>query len=262
LLSESSHNIRLKLLRYIAGSLSELDRTMFEQQLLDDQAFSDAVAFCEQELIDAYSRKELNQQEMLLLTPWIECSPRRIQRVAIAHTILPSAPKPVAQTRRVLRAIALAACVVAAVFIPIKRRISSLPSGTIASSSSTSTTPPQVDPTPVSPLKPDVILLAVERIRGDQEPATYSVHRNRPLRLQIMLDRASVHSRYGLQIVSLSKPHDIVVTQNNLQAKSIGQQLYLSVDLPVGSLQPSAYSVSVTRPGSTLVSTFTLRWAL
>ncbi len=65
------NHLRLELLRYLTGEMSEDKRTAFASRLLGDQEFSDAVAMCEQDLIDAYASETLDQDQMRSIQPWI-----------------------------------------------------------------------------------------------------------------------------------------------------------------------------------------------
>jgi hypothetical protein len=131
-----------------------------------------------------------------------------------------------------------------------------------------STTPPQ-SPAPSSaaaskePAKPDVVLIAAERLRGEQKAATYQVHRESPILLQVLLPGETARSGYQVRLAAQADQHKILLQQNDLEAQPIsGQsgQLYLAVTLPAGSLPPATYTASVNRQGETLVSTFILKW--
>jgi hypothetical protein len=258
------NDLRPVLLRYITGGLSELKRSAFEERLLTDQEFSDDAAVCEQELIDAYALRQLNDGDMESLRPWIESSPGRMQRVKMARALLLPRPQRMRSRQRITVLLAAAACVLAAVTLLFVHRTTQKESTSISQTSATNAKPFQVasGPSVASPVetKPDVILLAVERIRGEQQTASYQVHRDAPVQLQIMLGGETARSGYGLQVVSQEGKRHILLEKKDLEAQSLNGQLYLSVTLPPGSLPPATYTASVSRSGETLVSHFTLKW--
>jgi hypothetical protein len=263
--SISESDLRPVLLRYITGRSTESERTGFEERLLADQEFSDAAAVCEQELIDAYALQQLNADDMEGLRPWIESSPMRMQRVKMARALLLVAPQRIRAKRRMVLILATAACVLAAVTLHLTNRTAQKNPNSAPETSATSPTQSQgVNGPPVaspSDAKPDVILLVAERVRGEQQIATYQVHPNATVQLQIMLGGETARSGYRLQVVPLEGSHHILLEKTGLQAQSINGQLYLNVTLPPGFLPPAAYTASVSRHGETLVSHFTLKWS-
>src|ERR1700745_3418254 len=73
--SISPQGLRVNFLHYIAGRLPEPERIRFEQQLLEDQDFSDAAADCEQQLIDDYAMRRLDTEQARTVSLWIDPSP-------------------------------------------------------------------------------------------------------------------------------------------------------------------------------------------
>jgi hypothetical protein len=263
--SISENDLCQALLRYIAGRSTESERAEFEERLLTDQEFSDDAAVCEQELIDAYALRQLNADDMEGLRAWIETSPYRRERVKMARALLAAQPRKIHIQRRIAFVLAAAACVALAVTLPLMKKMMQRDT---ASVSPTATTSPQVAQTENPPLaalpgtmKPDVILLAAERMRGEPQAATYQVHPNAPVQLQIMLPGETERSGYGLQVFPLEGPHHILLEKTNLQAESMNGQLYLNVALPPGYFPAAAYTASVSREGETLVSHFTLKYS-
>ena len=264
-MSISENDLRQALLRYIAGRSTESERAEFEERLLTDQEFSDDAAMCEQELIDAYALQQLSVDDMEGLRAWVESSPPRRERVKMARAILLARPPKIRIQRRIAFIWAAAACVALAVTLPLMKKIAQR--NPPAVSQTAATNPQQVEganaPLVASSeaMKPDVILLAAERVRGEEQPATYKVHRNAPVQLQIILPGETERSGYGLQVVPLDEPHHVLLEKADLQAESMNGQLYLEVTLPPGSLPPSTYTASVSRDGETLVSNFILQYS-
>jgi hypothetical protein len=270
--SISPDDLRASFLQYITGLLPEPGKTHFEEQLLADQNFSDAAAACEQELIDAYAMHRLDAEEARVIGLWVEASPDRVERVAMARALLQATPHRGLHRRQISFALAAAACllVAAALYLVNTKMMHHQQSNTQLSAANTSPqnqTPPQIQPqTPKSAAttataKPDVVLIAAERTRGEQKTATYQVHRENPVQLQIVLPGETAHSGYQLRVTPLADPGKTLLQQNDLEAQSMAGQLYLTVTLPPGSLPPETYLASVSHQGDTFTSTFTLKWA-
>lgn len=258
----SESDLRSALLRYISGRSTESERAEFEERLLTDQEFSDDAAVCEQELIDAYALQQLSVDDMEGLRGWIESSPDRMQRVKMARALLLTPPRKFRIQRRIAFVLAAAACLLLAVTLRLTQRVTQKNSTLVSQTSATNTQPvPMPAATVPGAIKPDVILLAVERVRGEQQIASYEVHRSAPVQLQIMLGGETARTGYKLQVVPLEGPSQILLEKTNLQAQSMNGQLYLNVTLPPGYLPPATYSASVSRRGETLVSHFTLKWS-
>jgi hypothetical protein len=259
--SLSHDDSRAIFLQYIRGRLSEAERARFEERLLEDQDFSDAAAVCEQDLIDAYAMHQLDEEEARAIGLWIEASPDRVERVAMARALLKTSPRR-GQRRQVGVALAIAAVLLAAVtldLVGVKMRHH----GQDVTKLSASNIAPQNQPSSSisrKEIRPDIILIAAERTRGKQKTATYQVHRESPVELQIVLPSETERSGYQLKVTPLSDPDKILFEQTNLDAHTLSGQLYLSATLRPGSLAPDTYTAFINRKGSTLVSTFTVKW--
>ena len=253
------------LLRYITGKSTESERAEFEERLLADQEFSDAAAVCEQELVDAYALRQLNADEMEELRDWIEASADRTQRVKMARALLLPRPQRIRSNPRVAIILAVAACVLVAITLPLMHRAAQKDATSVSQAPAPNAMPsPSAIPPSVaipSAIKPDVILLAAERVRGEQQIASYQVHRNAPVQLQVLLSGETARSGYSLQVTPLEGPRRILLEKTGLPAQSVNGQLYLNVTLPPGSLPPATYTASVSRHGETLTSQFTLKWS-
>lgn len=264
-MSISEYDLCQALLRYIAGRSTESERAEFEERLLTDQEFSEGAAVCEQELIDAYALQQLNADDTEGLKAWIEASPHRRERVKMARALLLAQPRKIRIQRRIAFIWAAAACVALAVTLPLMKKMAQRNPTSVSQTAATSTqslqsanAPPIALP---AAIRPDVILLAAERVRGELQVATYQVHRNSPVQLQIMLPGETVRSGYGLQVLSLEGPRHILLEKTDLQAQSMNGQLYLNITLPPGYLAPETYTAYVSRSGETLVSHFILKWS-
>jgi hypothetical protein len=262
--SISQEDLRASFLEYILGRLSEPDRTRFEERLLGDQDLSDAAAECEQELIDNYAMHRLDPEETRAVGLWIEASPERVERVAIARALLQAAPQRGFRKQRIGIALAIAAClfVAAALYLVNTRTLHHAQTANQLSANAPPQSQPPATPTPNADqgAKPDVVLIAAERIRGEQKTATYQLHREAPIQLQVLLPGETEPAGYQVRITPLADRSRILLQQNNLEAQSISGQLYLTVTLPPGSLPPATYTASVSRQGNTLVSDFTVKW--
>jgi hypothetical protein len=249
-------DLRAGFLHYLVGRLPESDRTRFEERLLQDQDFSDAAAACEQELIDAYALRHLNEEETRALGLWIEASPNRVERVAMARALLQATPRRGTGRQRWSFALAAAACLlVAGTLYLLNSRMHPAQKPALSAANAIPLQP--IPPIPAQEAKTDVVLIAAERTRGHQKPSTYQIHRDSPIQLQILLPAETASSGYQVRVTDQTRT---VLQQDNLEAQSVAGQLYLTVTLPPGSLPPATYTASVTRQADTLVSTFTLKW--
>jgi hypothetical protein len=253
-----------RFLHYVTNRLSASERGEMENRLLTDQEFSDEVAACEQELIDAYAVRSLNADEMAELQPWIEASTMRMQRVAVARSFLMRKQHALRTWSGKASVLALAACLfftisLIAIWSPWIRK----------------PTPPQIAQThPPSSLRPmsaaqpiqsdsrqpDVILLVAERMRGESAKIpTFVLHRGSPLKLEILL-ATDIGPGYTLKIVPARPGAQPVFEQANLEPQSIHRQRYLSVMLTGVQLDPGTYDAVVSRLGEEHVSSFVLKW--
>jgi hypothetical protein len=258
--STSPDDLRASFLRYITGRLPEPDKTRFEERLLEDQDFSDTAAACEQELIDNYALRRLDAEETRAVGLWIEASPERVARVTMARVLLQATPQRGQQKKKTSITLAAAASLLAAATLYLVNSKMSHHQQQ-ATQLSASNTAPQDQTAPAATTKPDIVLIAAERTRGEQKTATYQIHRESPIQLQVLLPGETNHSGYQLRIVSLTDPSKTLLEQNELEAQSLAGQLYLTATLPPGSLPPATYTASVSRQGDTLISTFALKWA-
>jgi anti-sigma-K factor RskA len=257
-------DLRMSFLHYIMGLMPEPDRIHFEEKLLEDQDFSDAAAVCEQELIDAYVLHRLNAEETRTVGLWIQASPRRVERVAMARTLLQVTPQRDLRRKRIVVALAAAACLLmAATLYLVSARVlhhGQKPTLSAANAPLPQNQAPATLTTSSEAAKPDVVLIAAERVRGKQETATYQIHRESPIQLQVVLLGQTARSGYQVRLTPLADQSKILLQQDNLEARTLAGQLYLTVTLPPGALPPATYTASITRQGNTLVSTFTLKW--
>jgi hypothetical protein len=264
--SISQEDLRVSFLHYATGRLPEADRVRFEEQLLEHQEFSDAAALCEQELIDAYAMRRLDTEETRAVNLWIEASPVRVERVAIARAILQAAPQRGLRRKQIGAALVAAACLLlAATLYLVNTRM--LQHGqkptqlSEANSASPIDQPPAADSAPSRMAKPDVVLIAAERIRGQQKTTTYEIHRGAPIELQVLLPGETARDGYQVRLSPLDHQDKVLLQQNNLEAQSLAGQFYLNITLPPGFLPPATYTASVSRHGDTRASTFTVKWA-
>jgi hypothetical protein len=263
--STSQEELRMSFLNYIAGRMPESDRARFEEQLLEDQDFSDAAAGCEQELIDGYALHRLDTEETRAVGLWIEASPERVERVAMARALLKTPSQRNSGRLQVGIAMAVAACLaIATTLYLVNTRGLHRASETTQLSAANSALPrpeaPGAVANPTETAKPDVILIAAERIRGKPEITTYRVHPESPIQLQVLLPGETAHSGYQIRVSPLAGQSKILLQQSDLTAQSMAGQLYLTVTLSPGSLPPGTYTASISRQNETLTSTFSLKW--
>jgi hypothetical protein len=256
-------NLRLNTLRYLTHEMTVDERALFNERLLYDHEFSDAVALCEQDLIDTYACGTMNAEEKGIVQLWIKASPRRMERVEFARALLKKRPKVVSVKPYIGVVLAVAACLLVALGLIFRTIRESRYRGlkTVASSTAVhlarSANPAIVEKD--NSQKEQTILVIAERTRGKQKITTYSVHLDAPLRLQVLLIGEIAPTGYTLKITSLKKNQPFVLERTGLSAESVKEQLYLSLLLPPGSLPADRYIVRVSVHGRTLVSQFVVR---
>jgi hypothetical protein len=260
--STGTDNLRTLFVNYVTDRLSAPEREEMEDRLLADQEFSDSMAICEQELIDAYATRSLTTGDAENLRPWIEGSETRLQRVALARTLLQ-------KRRHVWRLpaktvlLALAACLLLTIGLiirwspwiqkPGQRPVSE------AQAPSSATSPAETKPARAPVQKTDIILLVAERIRGQQgQIPTFIIHPGNPIKLEILL-ATDAAAGYGLKIVRSGTRATPVYAQPYLEPHSIDGQEYLSTMLTGESLSPGTYDAILTRGGKSLVSRFVIK---
>ena len=265
--STSPDDLRASFLRYVTGRLPEPDKTRFEERLLEDQGFSDTAAALEQEFIDNYALRRLDAEEARAIGLWIEASPERVERVTMARVLLQATPQRGQQKKQrgqqkwktdITLAAAASLLAVATLYLVNSKMPHHEQQATQLSAPNTA---PQDQTDAAARRKPDIVLIAAERTRGEQKTATYQIHRESPIQLQVLLPGETNHSGYQLRIVSLTDPSKTMLEQNELEAQSMAGQLYLTATVPPGSLPPATYTASVSRQGERLISTFALQWA-
>lgn len=256
--STDNNNERALFLRYITNRMDAAEREAMENRLLSDHEFSDQMAACEQELIDAYATGLLNAAEITILKPWIALSERRTQRVRIARSFLQRKQNRVRMINVWVPWAALAACLL-------------LGAGLLRHTSLRRSLPGEVEAPAIAPsqptlssstrpsLKPDVVLVVAERIRGEQQIPTFLIHSASPIQLEVLL-ATGLGSGYGLKIVRAEDSAHPILEQSNLEPHSVHGEIYLSSTITAGSLHPGTYDVILSRDGETHISRFAIRW--
>ncbi len=257
----SEDHVRMNLVRYLAADLTAEERDLFEERLLTDQDFSDAVAVHEQDLIDAHALRSLPPDEALSVQLWIEASPNRMQRVRMARALLVGRHQRIRRKQRIAIVLATAACILVAIGITLnltgksmRQNSKSVSPGTIATlQRGVSQTPPG------NATKPEVILLVAERIRGQQQITTYQIPPNVSVQFQVLLAGEPANSDYTLKIVSHDAKQHILLERRDLKAQVQRGQSYVEAIFPPGSLPPGDYYAFVSRNEDTLTSHFAVR---
>lgn len=251
-------NGRTLFLRYLTNGLSTTEQEEFESRLLGDHEFSDEMAVCEQELIDAYATQALTASKMAELKPWIENSSKRLQRVEMAQALLRQKQTSVWMGWRTATVLGLAACFLLAIGLVLAWSSWQKKQQPQAESSKAHTPAGNPSPAPLT-VKPDVILVVAERIRGDQKIPTFAIHPAHPVQLGILLT-TDVGSDYSVRVISTQPALHPVFEQQDLKPQSANGQSYLSLSLPAESLHPGTYDVVVKRGQDTLIARLVVQW--
>jgi anti-sigma-K factor RskA len=247
-------------LRYLTGALAGEERDSFEARLLMDQDFSDAVAVCEQELIDSFALGQMDPADARSFQSWIDRDPARLQRVRMARALLQHKPSRIGSGRRrlaVMMAVAACLLVSAAITLRMVNRSGNQPKPpaekpvAAAGSSTQRVTPPRSGTE-----KAGVIVLIAERIRGEEPITQYQVHPGTPIELQVLLTGKAPDTPYTLQIVSSGR---VLVERAGLNVREQAGHPYIEVTLPASSLPPATYDVIVSERENRLFSRFAIR---
>lgn len=246
-------------MRYFTGAMTEHERASFEETLIADQAFSDAVAACEQDMIDSCAAARLSREESVAVREWIAASSRRTQRFRMAQSLLRANQKHSRTDRRTM-ILAIAACLLVAVGVGVARfeqtRRTVVAPSSVASSAGQSTSPGRVSSPPVKTVATATLLLVAERARGALPVPGYRVQQDIPLHLEILLNGAAARGAYDLKIESLDRPRKLVLERHNLNARQSAGQTFVDATFAAGSLPPATYQASVSSGPAVMISRF------
>lgn len=250
---------RTLFLHYVTGRLSIPEQEEMEGRLLADQEFSDMMAVCEQELIDAYATGSCTPDELTQLRPWIEGSATRVQRLDIARSFLRKTKRVPMPLRTGVFVLAFAACVLLAAGIVVIRFPRITKPGTSSNVSRSAPAPVESQPASPVPGKADVILLIAERIRGNQgQIPTFFIHVGSSVNLEILLAN-DTGSHYSLKIVREGSHPRTMFEKSDLEPHLADGQRYLTATLDPGSIPPGTYNVVLTRAGDTQLIRFAVK---
>ena len=253
------------MVRYLRDELSEPERTNFEERLLLDQGFSDEVAACEQELIDDYARGRLPRADRATIATWIESSPRRSERAAMAKAFLlhQQRSRPVAGflSRNFVWRLTAAACLLIgfglAIHFLVQRNFAQPREVQRSSVTAPSTPAPTVATVP----KADVVLLVAETLRGASTPTLYRIHRDAPVDFQVLLPQGSDAPVYSADLSAVGRSKMPSMAWDGLPRQVLRDSSYLRITLPAHSLLPGTYSMMVSGKGTSVSTRFRIELA-
>src|SRR5882757_1016827 len=172
-------------------------RESFEQKMLEDARFSEAIEVTEFDLREEYADGTLAGSERGHLTSWIDSSTERKGQILIAQGLRRSAMKH--KQVRLMKGLgwtsAIAACLILAISWPLLRAHRSLP--TKAPVTNTTSTLPSIA------ANEDVILLVVERLRSSENNnrvIAYTIHSYARCRPQVILSSGYSETAYSISI--------------------------------------------------------------
>jgi hypothetical protein len=260
LIDNSAHGktLRAEFLNYLSGKMPEAERDAFETRLLAEQDLSDAVAMLEYELLDELAAGTLREDERRTVADWAQGSEARRRRVAVSGLLR---QRKIAQSRRpgwkAAGFLLMAASLAVAVVLVVWRQESALhrPNG----GQSTSQTVQTASAAP-APVRPDTILLVAERLRGTEEaPVVYRLHRDTPLRVQVIVPPSSEDQSYSLKISRVGD-RQFVLERDKVTPTVVGGLRFVDVLFPANALDAGSY-VAVLRAGSgAWTSKFSVAW--
>lgn len=263
LMAEEPDQLSENFLRYVTGRMRPDEALSFEDRLLSDHAFSDAVALCEQELIDRYAVGNLNAADRAALQPWIEAAPRRMQRMRIALSLqeLGSRTSQRRWSMRFVLPIAAAIAGLAVLTWMAGKRLGHNPgparetAARNGASAGSGTAPKATGP---SAPADQIILVVAERVRGETPTQLVTPRRNSTATLQVLLPEGAANGSYHIRLTHSEGGQSAVLDEREVKPVVTGNRLYLIAHLPEGALVPGSYTVSVDGSESFL-SRITLR---
>jgi hypothetical protein len=225
--------------------MSTEQREGFEQKMLEDVHFSEAVESAEFELIEEYADETLPSQEHQQLKTWVDSSAERRAQILIAQGLRRSAVghRQVRLMKRLWWASAIAACLILAVSWSLLRAHRSLP--TKVPVTNTTSTLPSIA------ANEDVILLVVERLRNrenNNRVTAYTIHPGARIRLQVILPSGYSEPTYSIRIHPSDGRSEPEVHFDGLMMEGEKGMTYLNVTLAPESLKPGMYVAEVRSP--------------
>jgi hypothetical protein len=244
--------------------MSNAEAETFEERLLSDQEFSDAAAICEQELIDDYSAGEVDDANRNVLRTWIEASPRRVQRVRFAQSLITTRSHKARRARRVRFLLPIAAMIaglaVATWMIDRNNGGSANPAPNTAKSNDVKGGSSIVAKGNGASASADrVILVVAERVRGAQHSQMVAHNQNSAITLQVLLPEGAASGPYHLQVKNSRDGRNIVFDEQGLQPSATGQRLYLVVHIHEGALTVGSYEITAASDEDSFTSEITVQ---
>jgi hypothetical protein len=239
--------------------MTEKEHDSFEETLIADQEVSDAVAACEQEVIDSCAAEILPREESTAVREWVAASTRRTQRFRLAQSLLRAKQEQSLSIRRAM-ILAIAACLLviaglsSARFELARRKITE---SAVASTAGQSTSSPgRIASSPGEPIETATLVLVAERSRGAGPVPNYKIKQDVPLHLEILLNGTAASGSYDLKIESLDRPRKLVLERHDLKAQQSAGQTFVHVTFAAGSLPPATYQASVNSGENVMISRF------
>jgi anti-sigma factor RsiW len=259
----SKNQLSSDTLRYLTGAMNGEEREAFETRLLMDHDFSDAVAVCEQDILDSYVSGGLDPEETFALQSWIEATPARIERVRMARALLRKKPTGIGRGRHLVAVLlAAAACVMVGLGVTFRLLNKSASQSKAAVPFTVSPIERSTNGRPAvsgNAQKTEVILLVAERLRGEPRVPAFRMDAGVPIELQVLLNGRVARRTYGLKIVSSDARQRVVVERNDLSVQEKDGHPFLDITLPAESLPPATYDVFVGDSDDRLFSRFSIR---
>ena len=262
-MAEEPNQLREDFFRYVAGKMSGEEALSFEERLLSDHAFSDAAALSEQELIDRYAAGELNDADWTALQKWIEASPRRVQRVRVAQSLL-TLGSTKAQRRFGIRFMLPVAAVIAGLAVltwmagkHFRSNAGAAPE-TATRNGAPAASGKGLQASGLSAPANQVILVVAERVRGEKPAQPVTLPRDSAATLQVLLPEGAANGSYRIRVTK-ADGQNTVLDEHEVKPVVIGERLCLSAHFAEGVLMPGSYTVDVEGAVESFLSQITLR---
>lgn len=244
-LDGSPQDARAMLIAYITGTLSPEERESFDRRVLEDEFFSQQIEELQFQLVDEYVAGSLPEPLRHAVGAWIASSEHWKQHAEITRALvkLSSSSADRRALRRVATTVAAAIFVTAAITYSWVRlhRTNSAPR-TVATVAVNAQHP--------AAHRPDTVLLIAERLRSvtpsDTKPLVYRVHRDTPVRLQVVLPPSHTSNDYAVALRQEQTGQLTNLPRTTVQGPT--QAPFLELMLPPNTLKAGNYTAQVSAP--------------
>jgi hypothetical protein len=258
----------------VSGQLPETERDAFEARLLEEQELSDTVAVLEFELLDELAAGTLAGDERSIVEAWARADETRWQRAQMSGLLAEGKGlRPRRSSWKAAGFLLMAASLAVAVVLVVWRQerlgrpagLASAPSAAapmgVAPAESASAGQVALDqPRALEQARPDTILLVAARLRGSEDAAqVYRIHKNTPLRVQVIVPPSSEDLVYSLRINRIGNKQ-FALERGGVTPTVIGGLRFVEATFPGNALEAGNYVATLGGASGTWTSRFSVSW--